>query len=679
MDHWENAKKDTRKKIKELRNFNLKDQKFLFLKTAQLVCSSYIFILILMNLNGFRRAGMIENKWQTFCLIMSKLSAFAMYPLLVVVFTSKCRATLNFVNKTPLSLFIPEFCTDSHTCHSYAGRSIAYFSCVHAIFHILRWIDQGKMLLLVNSTTGLTGLFCIMVLPSITVLMMYTKIRAYFNYEIRKTFHYLYYIFALSLCFHVPISRFQGFLAPIIGTVLIWYTMDVIYVILFMTEKIHTPVFQVLESGVQITMTVSRSFQERLEQGGYVFICLPWVNREWHAFSLFEVADHDNQRQVFIQNVGNWTNELYQHLKRNTHRPLWIQGPFASPFHHAQNYDNQILVASGIGITPILSTARAYMSSRRVNMIWIVREPDVLEFYLEYLSINTDGWLIAFYTGRKPLSPLLEEYWSHTNVRIIKGRPDLKVLISGLIYGIESRVGLPETFYNDKKDRAINDILNIYKDVIDDGNKKNDDILETAFALARSHGFQLTALIQEMEKKNDKAYPGSRRHLSHRLSSALFTNIGNGEAISSASLHRNGKRYSDSLRDRDTISNDSLHGNGKRYSDSLRDSDQYSDGQFRRSSRDIIEVLKNYDETNNTAGLMRQMGRRPSNHFRPTDISYEPWMFNQLAPGYVKNLDKQVLDTWGLVFCGRNASISKILHNVTDEYNIKMMEERYEW
>ena len=188
MDHWKNAKKDTTKKIKELRNFNLKDQKFLFLKTAQLVCSSYILILTLMNLNGFRRAGMIENKWQTFCLIMSKLSAFAMHPLLVVVFTSKCRATLNFVNKTPLSLFIPEFCTDSHTCHSYAGRSIAYFSCVHAIFHLLRWIDQGKMLLLVNSTTGLTGLFCIMVLPSITVLMMHTKIRAYFNYEIQKRF-----------------------------------------------------------------------------------------------------------------------------------------------------------------------------------------------------------------------------------------------------------------------------------------------------------------------------------------------------------------------------------------------------------------------------------------------------------------------------------------------------------
>ena len=139
--------------------------------------------------------------------------------------------------------------------------------------------------ILVNSTTGLTGLFSIVVLPIITVLMMNNRIKAYFNYEIRKTFHYLYYIFALALCFHVPISRFPngGFLGPIMGTVLIWYTLDVMYVILFMTEKIHTPVYQVLESGVQITMTISRRFQERLEQGGYVYICVPYVNRELHA------------------------------------------------------------------------------------------------------------------------------------------------------------------------------------------------------------------------------------------------------------------------------------------------------------------------------------------------------------------------------------------------------------
>ena len=356
------------------------------------------------------------------------------------------------------------------------------------------------------------------------------------------------------------------------------------------------------------------------------------------------MPENNNQRQVFIQNVGNWTNELYQYLKRNTHRPLWIQGPFASSFHHAHNYDNQILVATGIGITPILSTARAYMSSRRVNMIWIVREPDVLEFYLEYLSMNTDGWLIAFYTGRKPLSPLLEEYWSHTNVRIIKGRPDLNVLIPGLIYGIESRVGLPESFYNDKKERAIYDVLNLYKSA-QQGNEdlEDSDILENAFALARSHGFQLTALVREMEKKNRKIFPESRQRLSQRLSYMLSTSMHGIEG------------------DIEESNKDIERGNRKQFGGvsiaSIEIEPQNGQHHASKPTSLITEVLKVYDK-NNKGRTWRKpsMGftRRPSNHFLPSNVSYEPWRLNDLAPNYVKNLDKQVIDTWGKFYCNAN-------------------------
>ena len=147
------------------------------------------------------------------------------------------------------------------------------------------------------------------------------------------------------------------------GIVLAWYALDALFVILFMTENIHTPVFQVLDSGVQITMTVCRySFVMFLflmcsflinylvqhgkgvkfisKKIGTRWLCLYMpsvckqggkfksvpissmpnelkvITKQWHAFSLFEVLDQYNQRQVFIQNVGNWTNELYHHLKR---------------------------------------------------------------------------------------------------------------------------------------------------------------------------------------------------------------------------------------------------------------------------------------------------------------------------------------------------------------------------
>ena len=98
--------KNAKKKLDKIRNFNLRDQEFLYLKSAQAMCSIYILIAVLMNLDEFRSIGFIENKWQTFCLCISKTSAFAMYPPLVLVFVSKCRATLNFITKTPVSLYI---------------------------------------------------------------------------------------------------------------------------------------------------------------------------------------------------------------------------------------------------------------------------------------------------------------------------------------------------------------------------------------------------------------------------------------------------------------------------------------------------------------------------------------------------------------------------------------------
>ena len=77
--------------------------------------------------------------------------------------------------------------------------------------------------------------------------------------------------------------------------------------------------------------------------------------------------------------LGDWTKALHKSLARDTTRPCWIKGPFPSPYSHAALYDNQILVATGIGITPALAAINAYKSSRRVTLIWAVRDPEMLE------------------------------------------------------------------------------------------------------------------------------------------------------------------------------------------------------------------------------------------------------------------------------------------------------------
>lgn len=97
---------------------------------------------------------------------------------------------------------------------------------------------------------------------------------------------------------------------------------------------------------------------------------------QWHAFSLFEHPTDPNLRQVFMMKVqgGDWTNSVHEQLQRNTVRPVWISGPFVSPYNNALDFDNTICVASGIGITPALSVIRAHRESRRINLIWTCRD-----------------------------------------------------------------------------------------------------------------------------------------------------------------------------------------------------------------------------------------------------------------------------------------------------------------
>ena len=221
---------------------------------------------------------------------------------------------------------------------------------IHTAFHILRWLSQGNLELLGTSAAGQTGLITIVVTPLITFPMMYFKRRI--RYEIRKGMHYLFYVFAIAMCFHVPPSAIpnRGFLPYVLSICIGMYAIDTFYVHIFMCEKIETTAFSVLSSGVRISMPVSERFQRNAAQirNGFAYINLPWVtDKQWHPFSLFEDPNDPSIQQMFLMKSGDWTKDVHAALSRDTTRPVWIKGPFPSPFGHASLYDNQILVASG--------------------------------------------------------------------------------------------------------------------------------------------------------------------------------------------------------------------------------------------------------------------------------------------------------------------------------------------
>ena len=176
--------------------------------------------------------------------------------------------------------------------------------------------------------------------------------------------------------------------------------------------------------------------------GGYVYLCIPWVSKtSWHAFSLVKHAKRPNHSSLCIAVVGDWTEALHAKLAMPCARPGWIYGPFPSPFSTASSYENLISIASGIGITPSISTIVNLAATRKVHLIWMCRDPDLVEYYLTHTAFDDDGWSFIFYTGKRKL--VINERPSNPYVKVILGRPDIEELILSITDAVQLGEPLP--------------------------------------------------------------------------------------------------------------------------------------------------------------------------------------------------------------------------------------------
>lgn len=244
----------------------------------------------------------------------------------------------------------------------------------------------------------------------------------------------------IAICFHAPTQL----ICYLIGVPVGMYLTDFIVGSLLRTYRIDSSSFSRLERSVELTFEHPPGFST--DGTGYVLVCLPWISKhEWHAFSLFSHPSQPNHSCVCMAVGGDWTKRLHDLVERPTHRPAWVSGPFASPYATAVEYDNLILVASGIGITPAMSIITTYKETRRANLVWACRDASLLEFYLDKCRFPDDGWTLVFYTGKRKLQ--LPHELAPT-VLIFHGRPDLPHIVREIILGVESRNGLPEDFWS---------------------------------------------------------------------------------------------------------------------------------------------------------------------------------------------------------------------------------------
>lgn len=376
----------------------------------------------------------VHNNTELAFLVLSKLAANFAYPLYILLFLTKAHNLRSMLERTYLSELLP--LDDLHQLHTIAGVLASVAGVFHSFWHFMRWGPNGGSSVW-GSLTSVSGLIAFAITPLIVLPMAVPSLRRCLPFEWRKSAHYLSLMWGVALCFHAHLT-----LTLVLALSLSIYGADYLYGYFFKVHRLRTLQFTRLGTAVEIVWENPPDFVS--SEGGYVYICLPWISKmEWHAFSLVVHPVLPNHSCVLVARVGDWTRALHAQLAKPSVRPGYVYGPFPSPFSTAFAFDNIIAVASGIGITPSISAIVKLRKTRRVNLIWMCREPDLVEFFLNKnnMDFDSDAWTFIFYTGSRKLD--LKVKPANPMVRIFLGRPNISTLVESIVDNITNGCPMP--------------------------------------------------------------------------------------------------------------------------------------------------------------------------------------------------------------------------------------------
>ncbi|KAJ3024301.1 hypothetical protein HKX48_003126 [Thoreauomyces humboldtii] len=166
----------------------------------------------------------------------------------------------------------------------------------------------------------------------------------------------------------------------------------------------------------RLEVTQKQFWGKAYEAGQYVYLNVPKAGlMEWHPASIVSGAqrpgsgggssstlengsaaglttssDHPSYTLV-LRNVGNFTRKLVEHATTNPNLTAHVDGPYGAWDITADAYGLVVLIAGGIGATPMISVLTTVLQSARssdqhVEFIWTVSDEDHVEWFREELE-----------------------------------------------------------------------------------------------------------------------------------------------------------------------------------------------------------------------------------------------------------------------------------------------------
>lgn len=192
--------------------------------------------------------------------------------------------------------------------------------------------------------SGLTALCCFYLLA----LLSMPRVRKW-SYQVFQLGHLLMFPMIAMLMLHGTLALLQY---PVLGLVLAFPTLMVVLErgtrILLSFHKVPASLEVLDEDTICITATIPRLRLWRYKAGQYVFLQVPRISFfQWHPFTVSECTG--KEFKLHIKTDGDWTSKLRDLTDL---KYIGVDGPFGAPAQGFYDFDQTIIIGSGIGVTP---------------------------------------------------------------------------------------------------------------------------------------------------------------------------------------------------------------------------------------------------------------------------------------------------------------------------------------
>eukprot|EP01088_Endostelium_zonatum_P015651 TRINITY_DN3946_c0_g1_i1.p1 TRINITY_DN3946_c0_g1~~TRINITY_DN3946_c0_g1_i1.p1 ORF type:complete len:553 (+),score=54.50 TRINITY_DN3946_c0_g1_i1:88-1746(+) len=440
------------KTLKNLRHFKLRNIRNYWVNDGPKLVIILLFILINIIVMGERFDHYLRRNPKPYHILgagvlIARATAASIKFCSALILLTVLRNLISALRGTWLSTYVPF--DKALVWHRYLAWIIAFMGTIHVCAHMINYhtietwdIGRRRELFealhissqpnawqsLWTTIAGITGMVVV-----IAMVLMYTSAISNMRRKYFETFwytHHLFIIYLIGLSIHgaQALLEFPTFWAWIILPLIAYMIERSIRILRGSQETILEVAIQHPSKVIELQMGKS-SF--RFKSGQYLFLNCPYLSEhEWHPFTITS-APEDKFVSVHIRAVGDWTKKLTYLMNpnggfgivaqqvltaQNGDALFRIDGPFGAASEDVFKYENVVLIAAGIGVTPfasVLKTIRYRIESggvdndeenggssssgetsslkkpckiKKVHFYWVGREPNAFEWFFELLS-----------------------------------------------------------------------------------------------------------------------------------------------------------------------------------------------------------------------------------------------------------------------------------------------------